>query len=368
MSKTKFLRVPALVLAITMMIAAVPSTAADDEELYRDAVNNIVTRNITTAQVISGTFIINGSCKAQLECENVSYIFNDIDSDNVKFVEFKVKNGTRVKRGDVIAQVSVEVEDLEYDKLAIQLATEEANYEQYIDVNKGLLRDYEYRIEHAATADERETAQLLYDRLTVSFEEEKKRRDSEIENLRNTVNGYYENNGTEYITAPIDGVVSGLNRFRSGDKLGFYTYIGAVYDTDSVRVRVYGGSQLAFNMPVTIVQSSAGSSVSVEGRVTSNNNATLAPNLIGSTDNVEILGDPSVLDINGDISLRFQTVTMENAVMVPRKAVSSDTGGDYVFRYENGMSVKHYILAGGINPDYVWVVDGLNEGDEVVIK
>lgn len=369
MLRIKYLRLPALVLAIIMIIAATPSVAAEDDVLYLDAVNHIVTRSVTTVEVTKGTFTINSSCKAQLDCDNVSYVFCDIDSSNVKFKEFKVKNGTRVERGDIIAEVTVQVEDVEYDKLAVQLQTEEENLEQYIDVNNGLLRDYEYRIEHAATIAERNTAQLLYDRLSVSFEEEKKRRTSEVEALRNTYNGYYENNGTEYITATMSGVVNGLNRFRSGDSLSNYTYMCAIYDTDALSVSVPAGSdQLAFNMPVSIVQGSGSAIISVEGRVRSNKSATLTPNLIGRSDYIEITGDASLLNIGDDVTLRYQTVAMDNALIVPKKAVSNDTGGDYVYRYENGLSIKQYILAGGANSDSVWVVDGLSEGDLVVIK
>lgn len=370
MSRIKHLRVPALILAITMMIASTPSIAAqDDEELYLDAVNHIVTRNITTAPVTKGTFIINGSCKAQITCTNVSYISNTISGNNITFSTFLVKNGQRVENGDPIVELNVSVDEVDIESLTLQLTTAEENLEQYIDVNNALLRDYEKRIENAATASERKTAQLLYDRLSVSFEEEKERRTAEIESLRNTYSNNTEKKGKEYIYAPMSGVVNGLNRFRKGDKIGNYTYFGAIYDTDSVHISVSGGNdQLAYNMPVSIVQGSGQTLITVDGVVTSNKNATLAPNLIGRNDYIEILGDPAVLDLGSDVTLRFQTVTMENALMVPKKAVSNDSGGDYVYRYENGMSIKQYILTGGLNPESIWVVDGLSEGDLVVIN
>lgn len=369
MLRIKHLRVPALALAMILLVAATPSTAAQDDVLYLDAVNHIVQRNVTTAQVTLGTFVVNESCKAQITCTNVSYVSNNIGSGNVTFGTFYVKNGSRVERGDVIAEVNVTVEEVELDKLALQLEAEEANLEQYIDVNNGLLRDYERRIENAATAAERKTAQLLYDRLSVSFEEEKERRTSAIEALRTNYNNYSENTGKGYITAPMAGVVNGLNRFRSGDKLSNYTYMCTIYDTDSLHVSVSGGNdKLVYNMPVSIMQGSGDSIVSVEGVVTSNKNATLAPNLIGRNDYIEITGDVSVLNLGDDVTLRFKSVEMENALIVPRKAVKNDSGGDYVYCYEDGMSIKQYILTGGVNPENVWVVDGLSEGDLVVIN
>lgn len=370
MSRIKHLRMPALVLAITMMVAAIPSVAAEDsDELYRDAVNHIVTRSITTEAVVKGTFTVNSSCKAQLDCDNVSYVFCNLGSSGVKFGEYWVSNGARVKRGDIIAEVTVAVPDVEIEQLEMEITTAEENLDRYIDVNNALLRDYEKRIANAATASDRKTAQLLYDRLSVSFEEEKTARTKEIENLRNTYESYFEKSGKEYITASADGVVSGLNRYRNGDSLGNYSYMCAIYDTDSLHVTVQGGSELlSFNMPVSITQGTGADMISVEGRVTSNKNVTLAANLIGSNDYVEITGEASLLSINADTMLRFQSVIMKNALMVPKKAVGEDTGGYFVYRYENGLSIKQYILAGGSNIEYYWVVDGLNEGDLVVIK
>lgn len=374
MLRINCLRLPALIIAVIVMIAAIPATAAEDEELYLQALSSGAVQvetnsNITTTTVTRGLFEINGTCKANLDFPNVYYIVNDINASKVTFLEYKVSNGSRVKKGDIIAAVSTSVEDVQIEELEIRIKTEEESLEQYIDTNKALLKEYQDRIDGAAGAAQRRTAQLLYDRLSVSYENERVAREENLEHLRNTYNAYFEQLGTQYILAPDDGVISGLQRHRSGETLGSYAYLGAVYDTSKVSVRVNGGNdQLFFNMPVTIAQGAGENMVTCPGRVTSCKSPTLTANLIGSNDYVEILGDISAFNVSEEIVLRFKTVYMEDVLLIPNKAVKTDSSGSYVFKYVDGLCVKRYILLGGNNPEVSWVVDGLEEGDVVVIK
>lgn len=372
--RSRKLRLPALVFAVMLMITAVPTTAAEDEELYLQALNGETAQietntNITTTKVTKGLFEINGTCRANLDFPNVYYVVNEINASKVTFLEYKVSNGSRVKKGDIIAAVNTSVEDVQTEELEVRIQTEEESLEQYIDTNKALLKEYQDKISGAASEAQRRTAQLLYDRLSVSYENERVAREENLEHLRNTYNSYFEQQGTQYILAPDNGVVSGLQRYRSGETINNYAYICAVYDTSSVSVRVNGGSELLyFNMPVTVAQGSGENMVTCPGRVTSCKSTTLTANLIGSNDYVELLGDTSVFNVGEEVTLRFKTVHMEDVLLVPNKAVKTDTSGTYVFKYVNGLCIKRYILIGGNNPDVSWVVDGLDEGDVVVIK
>ena len=369
MSRTKYLKTAALLLAAVLAVGAViPAEAGEDDELYFEALESQIELSVTTVRAERKTFEINGSCKATLEYENVSYVFNTIDSGTVYFEERLVDNGDYVHRGDALVRVRVSVGDVEADKLAREIEVLEENLENYIDVNQALLMDYEDRAVNGATESERRTAGLLYDRLSKTYEEELADKQSELDNLRNTYESYEESLESQYITAPIDGVVSGFARLRTDDKMSYYSYVCAVYDTSNVKVRVSEGDKLTYGMAVTVVQGSGSEIISVEGRVVSSRNATLSANLIGSIDYIELLSDPSVFDVNEDTAVRFKSVYAENALVVPSKAVHVDSYGNYVYRYIDGKSVKRYVLTGGVNSEYTWIIDGLDEGDELVIK
>lgn len=377
MLKTKLLRTVSAGLCIMLMLCvSAPVSAAttgfrpDDEDLYFSALTQEIVEEVLTTEVYRSDFVLNYSCKGEIEYANVSYCMNDLPYSSVNFVRYLASNGDYVKRGDPIAEVRVSIESIALDELALEIETLEENLENYMSVNKALLKYYEdIEADPSQPASERKTAQLLYDRLSIEYEEERSDREEDIAKLRGQYDTYEAMSPQQYITAPASGIVYGLYRYRNYDSLGNYAYLCMIYDTSDVRIRVSGSNdQMHYNMPVTVAQSRSGGVVSLEGRVTTCHSSVLSPNLVGNVDYIEVDGDPNIFAIGDDVTIKFKAVDVKDALVVKKEAVYSDSKGDYVFLYTNGSSLKRYILKGNANTDLVWVVNGLEEGDEVVIK
>ena len=69
------------------------------------------------------------------------------------------------------------------------------------------------------------------------------------------------------------------------------------------------------------------------------------------------------------ISLHFYSRFYENVLRIPRNALFARHGyGHFVYRIENGQQVPTFITAGVITDIYVPVFDGLQEGDEILVR
>ncbi|MCR5324995.1 MAG: efflux RND transporter periplasmic adaptor subunit [Lachnospiraceae bacterium] len=356
----------ALTLAQTMP-AIGQSGYPENDELYFAALENEVVENVQTAQVTKGDFIINAACKASIEYDNISYVFNDISTGTVQFAEMLVSAGDTVKVGDPIVKVNVSVDNETVEQLEADIESLEEALDSYINTNVQLLARYDELAKNSASAADRRVAQLLHDRLSVNYNDELQRREDNIEAKKATLSTYRSLQETQYIKASSSGKISNVQRMWRGQNLDNYAFICSIYDTSHVRLRVSnGGDDLSFDQKVYAINPQDGNKL-IPGRVVSCISPVLSSNLVGNAKYIELLGDPSTLRINEDVSIRYESVHTQNALLVPKKAVESDLGGDFVYLYQNGHQFKKYFISGGSNAEYYWAVLGLDEGDTVVL-
>ena len=87
----------------------------------------------------------------------------------------------------------------------------------------------------------------------------------------------------------------------------------------------------------------------------------------GGTVFIEIYGDTTKLRPGNEVSVRFDKIYVEDALMVPRTAVKSDKKGSYLNVYVNGFSSKRYVVIGGADGTRNWIVSGVEEGDVIIL-
>ena len=376
MSRIKLIRPAALLLTAILAFSVITPAAGadsgfrpDDEDLYFSALNEEIKEDVKTIEVTRGDFTVMSSCKGEIEYDRVSYVFNNLEEGSVRYVKMLVSSGDWVHKGDRLVQVSTTVETADLEALRTQIEVEEQNLEEFMAVNRELMDKYTRIIATSSSANERRMAELLYDRLVAGFEDEYKARTKSIEQKVSDLDKLENSDGTLYITAESEGEVREINRYRNGDTLRSWAYICTICDTRTFRIRVSGGvSGLYYNMPVMVTQAQSKGAASIEGRVTTCKSSVLAPNLIGNTDYIEILGDMDTFEYGSDVTVSYRSVDMKDVLIVNKSAVYHDSKGDYVYVYTNGNSIKRYVQTGGNNASVVWIVNGLAEGDRVVIK
>jgi len=82
----------------------------------------------------------------------------------------------------------------------------------------------------------------------------------------------------------------------------------------------------------------------------------------------EVIGNV-MPDVGANVSIYASTQWIEDTLRIPRNALNlRGPYGSYVYRIENGIPV-HVVVDAGIPTDtYVAIIDGLEEGDEVVVR
>ena len=156
---------------------------------------------------------------------------------------------------------------------------------------------------------------------------------------------------------------------RKGEVLGRWSFLCTISDPTNVRVVVEGGSDLLrYNMPVKIVQSTGNRNVELTGRVVTMKSTASSVNLMARNDIIEIYGDVSNLMPGSDVSVKFDKIYVEDALIVPKTALKSDKKGQYLNVYINGFSSKRYVVVGGADSMNYWIVFGVEEGDTIILE
>lgn len=369
----KTLRALALLIVLVMLFTSVPVTnvvKADEEEkdLYFGALEQVEIKKINTTKVERGEFFVTGAVNGSVDYESVSYVFNTLSEGNVIFQEFCVMNGAQVKRGDPIAKITVEIDQIELLELQMKLEREEKNLDEYINDTKLLLADYKNTSENAATEEERLMGKLAYDKLSAEYSTEVYNRRKKLAEDETRIDLLEEAAATEYICADMDGYVSNLNRIRRGHTMGFYEYVCTLIDKSNIYVVVDDTSDLLrYNMPVKLSQTNGNDTIELTGRVLTIKSTSISNNLSARQDVIEVYGDPSKLGLNKDVVVRFDKIYVPDALMVSKGAVHTDNRGSYVNILVNGYSCKKYVVVGGTNSEKSWVAFGVEEGDEIIV-
>jgi hypothetical protein len=68
-----------------------------------------------------------------------------------------------------------------------------------------------------------------------------------------------------------------------------------------------------------------------------------------------------------EAKIKILTESLENVMLVPVESVNIDNDGDFCYIIdENGLLQKRYVNVGISSEEYIQIIDGLSEGDEIV--
>lgn len=369
-------RIYAVLLSLIMIgMTLVPVNAAeesfrpDDEDLYLAALSEDSEIVVNTYLVGKEDFCLTGATKAEIEYGGMQYVTGGTSAGKAKFVEYLVSAGQNVKKGDPIARISVTVDEYMITNATLTLKKLEDSLVSYRKSTEELLDEY-YEIARTTSDDgEKQTAELLYERLLKTYNTEVSKREAEISKQLSVLVEYENQEGEQVIESPCSGVIGMTGRQKPGDNVGSSDLFAIVYDIGDFRIVVKGGSEyLRYNQEVRITQNQGNETIEIPGRVTTCKSSALSNGLVSNNDYIEITGDPSLLFVNKEVVIRSDYVLMEDVIVIPTEALGQDKTGYYVYLYENGMSIKRYISVAKTGTDVSWIAQGLNEGDLIVIK
>lgn len=334
MKKKTIITIVAVVgVAIAFFLILQNNKRQNQEELAIVAQENtVVTVRTATAkkESMSGRFTVNGTFQPETRSQISAELGGQV-------VEIYVKQGDRVKEGQILARLSG-------DKINVNVNNAKANLDNAIST----LQRYEAAYETGGIT----AVQLDQSRL-------------QVENARAQLQAAQLNSGDTNIRSKVNGIVN-QKMVELGMVVGPGTPIFEIVDISSLKLNVEVDealvSQLQDGDTVNVIPSVTQDTLS--GEITF-----ISP---ASTGALKFPVEISIDNSNGKLragmyaTAVFNQAGMDNVLTIPREAFVGSVSDNQVFVVENGVARLKQIRTGVNYGTKVQVTGGLEEGDVVV--
>ncbi len=287
--------------------------------------------------------------------------------DTATYAETLVKRGQAVKAGDPLFRVVVQYDEVHMAELEMAYARAQESFEQGKTDRLAAIDELQRSL--AAEPDEyaRRMGALRLKRLNVALEQYIYQQEYALETRRMELEELNERHGRGVVTAPMDGVITDLTYLREGDRVWDGMTLCRMSSEEVLLIAVKD-SRLRYGMAVKLEIGPNKNKVETTGRVVAATdvlrNAAVSDYALVELDDPELA---ATLNLR-NIKVVFDSVRLENVLLVQRKAVVL-AGGKYVVTKltSDGVTQKRFVTQALSNPEKVWVLQGLEPGDTVII-
>jgi len=382
MSRNKKKRISGFVRFAVCLGSVVCLTACAKEEeaqpLLQSELMSSEQANYNTDQAKMGTYKIKASGSA-----TALYLIQDIlswEKNNAYYREIFVKSGQEVKKGDVLMQFEIKEDRITLESSELQLLRKkeergEQMEERFVvlETAKRKLEDMRDPAKYVLLEYDLEIQQFRIEKLQAEFEQYMYQSEQEIQQMEERIGEIRKAASENVLTAPFDGVIKEVTRYNVGDKVPVNQTLITMYSTDKLLLKAENAlGILRYNMEVVIEAGSKKNPLTFTGKVVT------APNILPSSvkkDMTLIELDASLTreqvieneHINGNIRYSAVTERLQDILVIDRKALEKEDDKFYVNILEGDMVQKRYVVSTINNMDVAWILDGLIEGQTVIV-
>ena len=293
------------------------------------------------------------------------------EEDGTYYQEAAVTVGQAVKEGDPLVYFRREEDRIALETLKLQLkrkqescAAEDARRLAAIAAaqeNRNTLQ------EQGATAYELETARLNGEKLQVEYEQFLYTSGKELARLEEQLTEMEQAAQRNVLLAPHDGVIDSVARLQTGDKVARGQVLITMHATDKVLLKAERSSEnLRYNTDVIIRIGNIDSPSIYTGKVI------VAPNILptGASQDmtlIEVDQEIAEKDLKKVIKYEGTVEALSNVLVVDQRAVQREAGKFYVRILDGDTVQKRYVAAVKVNTEKMWILDGLSEGQLLIV-
>lgn len=287
-----------------------------------------------------------------------------------KFDAYKANYNGYVEKGDVLATVYAETDTLALEESKLKLQRLEERYLQAEQEYSDEIAEMEAKLEYYVDAYEKKILAIEIEQKKLDWERTKLQHEQNIADVKETIAELENNSDVIEIYAPASGTVFFSRGYMEGTTLTDGDYICHILPGDECYLSTDKQTELySYGMQMEFK--------GLDGIVVGNVISADSKSLYGNLDSQEIVfalepnDSISQADLNNVRSLNMQgnIKTVNNVVLVPRAAVTVENDEYFVtVLKEDGSLLKTEFLAGGSNAEYFWVLEGLEEGTQIIIK
>ena len=317
-----------------------------------------------TTTVTKGTFSLSEKCSgtfvytenATLYCEYPNAILVD---------NFNLRAGQEIKSGDVLATFTFDVSEAELQRL-------ELAYEEAYRVMNETITQYQRTIDSYAEAANAEgnagkIAALQKEKTQNELEQYRRSAEANVLQKKEDLESYRELFSTKTLIAPEDGIISWAVSMNAGAYVGEGTAMLAYYkeDTKYLKAGAVSSEFLEMVSPGMTVLI-ADNSKSVEGTVVASPAG--IDELAGNSDVYVACDHFEDLNKRSSYSIICTILELPDMLMLDEKAIHSDGAVSYVYVLQDGVAVRRNVLCGLEDDGIVCIIDGLTEGQQVILN
>ena len=301
---------------------------------------------------------------------SVQYYINDElkwDTANSRLQEIHVIRNQEVKAGDVLATFTTAIDVPHLENLRLQLRRAEEALAEGKEERMKEIRHAERNIEYHFPL-EKKIALLELESLQIDYDMYVYQQETAIAKLREQIYEI-ENTITENaIVAPYDGVINWVSSYNPGDSVGKGSTILRMHSTDKFIVFVSeSADKLRYNQDVVLEAGRKNKRETFAGKVIT------APNVIPDDVNMNVAVIQAAEGVTAEdlaVSVNFSVNAEEvsDAILVDRKLLTQESGKFAVNILEDDMVKKRYVTVASNNLQTYWILDGLTEGQTLVVN
>jgi multidrug efflux pump subunit AcrA (membrane-fusion protein) len=301
------------------------------------------------------------------------------ERDNGRLTSLNVAGGTRVKEGDVIAEIKFDQERLSADRSQLLFTIDQfeqsvARQDEQYQERLTAARD---TVTYAEEAD-LELAMLDLTELELTYEQFLYNNQLTIDDYNRRLADLDEQLEGEQLLAPFDGIIGFTFAARPGSLIRSWNRVATIIDDRRIQFTIEGSKEIMrYGTTVTITDTNE--TISFEAKVVSDPLAVFSTgvNFTYMLEPVEpdimrqLLGDGDVnLEMLRRLNLSATVLTTDvyDALIIPRNYVQSEDRKRYVNILEDDMLKKRYVVEGITFQEGIQILDGLEPGQLVVLS
>lgn len=354
-------RLPALLLCLLLLCT---SAAAESVNLIPEdrIVSNSV--NYETLFVSNGTYERTYSIAAE---SFYPYTYNlRFDGKNMKFDKCTVKRGEMVKKGDVLALFYSDSDRVELTTQQLLLERTQLAMETQVLAMEKEIKEMQESLLTTRDRFESELLRLRIERAELALEQYIYQQEAQIASIEKSIAKIQEELSNTALVSPVDGLIVRTIIRESGDTVAPDEVVVTIYRTDCMMLAVDNEmGYLRYGMNVQVEYGSNKSRMSVNGQVVGSDAgvpASQRKNLAyvrveRQMSDTELI-NPKVIAAG---------VSLDNVIVVPRKILTLEKGNYYVMKLIDGIACKRFVNCMPNNNQDVWVLQGLEPGEEIII-
>lgn len=321
--------------------------------------------NYTTVTVERGDLAITEAGEATVEYPLSTELTWDVENSIVK--EIRGSAGKSVKQGEVLAVFEAQVSPAEKADLELQVKRKKEAFDKEKTQRQAEIAAKEVQVA-ALSSHARKIAEQELEVLRVALEQYLYQAGQEVQDLQKRLDDLYARKKEMTLVAPFDGTVK-HSYLEVGQRVMTKTAVFSLYSEEFYYIKVTDAPErFRYGMPVNlIVGKQENTKKSYPGIVVSAPNVSPAEQ---SQDYVYIQLQGEVNPAEFFSAVRYEVVTrqLEDVLIVDQKALHRQGNLVYANILEDGAVKKRYVTEGWKNSEVSWIVDGLSEGQVLVME